>query len=132
MINNLEQVNFYVVKTDMQIKEKIIDDKVIIELSGKILGGDQVTMFHGLLHQKLDLNKKNIVLDLKEVIRVNSIGLGMFTSAYKAVKQANGRLVLSNITSVESLLSMTKLINIFDIYDDTKSALDSFDSIRTS
>jgi len=110
----------------MKFEDSLENDVVIIEISGKIMGGEETTLFHGKIHEYLTLNKKQIVLDLKDVDWMNSVGLGMLISALTAVKNAGGRLVLANITKIESILTITRLITVFEHYDSRDEAIKSF------
>jgi len=80
---------------------------VVLDLSGKIMGGEETTMFHGKMHELIQSGKRKFIIDLKNVEWMNSVGLGMLISAFTTVKNAKGRLVLANITNIESILSMT-------------------------
>ena len=97
-----------------------------MNLSGKIMGGEETTMFHGKLHELIQSGKKKIVVDLKAVEWMNSVGLGMLISALTTVKNAEGRLVLANITNIESILAMTRLITVFEHFDSREAAIKSF------
>jgi len=110
----------------MKFEDSVENDIVILDVSGKIMGGDETTMFHGKLHEYINQNKKNIVVDLARVDWVNSVGLGMLISALTTVKNAGGRLVLANITKIESILTITRLISVFEHYDSRAEALQSF------
>jgi len=99
---------------------------VVLELSGKIMGGEETTMFHGKLHEYIQAGKRQFVIDLKNVEWMNSVGLGMLISALTTVKNSKGRLVLANITNIESILTMTRLITVFEHFDSQASALKSF------
>lgn len=99
---------------------------IVLELSGKIMGGEETTMFHGKLHEYIQAGKRRFVIDLKSVEWMNSVGLGMLISALTTVKNAKGRLVLANITNIESILSMTRLISVFEHFDSQAAALKSF------
>ena len=110
----------------MKFEDSLLDDIVVMDVSGKIMGGEETTMFHGRLHEYINQNKKNIVVDLSKVDWVNSVGLGMLISALTTVKNAGGRLVLANITKIESILTITRLISVFEHYDSRDEALKSF------
>jgi anti-sigma B factor antagonist len=111
----------------MKFTDLITDkDIVVLDVSGKIMGGEETTMFHGKIHEYIQLNKRNFVLDLQKVEWMNSVGLGMLISSLTTVKNAGGRLVLANITNIESILAMTRLISVFEHYDSRESALKSF------
>ncbi len=110
----------------MKFEDSLVDNIVIIEVSGKIMGGEETTMFHGKIHEYIQLNKKNVVVDLGKVDWMNSVGLGMLISALTTVKNAGGRLVLANISKIESILTITRLISVFEHYDSRKDAVASF------
>lgn len=99
---------------------------VVLDLSGKIMGGEETTLFHGKIHEFIQANQKNFVLDLAKVEWMNSVGLGMLISALTTVKNAGGRLVLANITNIESILAMTRLITVFEHFDNRAAAVKSF------
>jgi anti-sigma B factor antagonist len=110
----------------MKFEDKLEGNIVILDVSGKIMGGEETTMFHGKIHEYMSQNKKNIVVDLAKVDWMNSVGLGMLISALTTVKAAGGRLVLANITKIESILTITRLISVFEHYDSRALALKSF------
>jgi anti-sigma B factor antagonist len=110
----------------MKFDDFLEGDVVIINVAGKIMGGDETTLFHGKIHEYITANKKNIVIDLKSVDWMNSVGLGMLISALTTVKNAGGRLVLANITKIESILTITRLISVFEHYDSRDEAVKSF------
>ena len=99
---------------------------VVLNLAGKIMGGEETTLFHGKLHELIQSGKKKIVVDLKAVEWMISVGLGMLISALTTVKNAEGRLVLANITNIESILAMTRLITVFEHFDSREAAVASF------
>lgn len=106
----------------MKFEDKLHDDIVVIDISGKIMGGEETTMFHGRIHEYIQRNKKNFVIDLTKVDWMNSVGLGMLISALTTVKNAGGRLILANITKIESILTITRLISVFEHYDSKDEA----------
>jgi anti-sigma B factor antagonist len=111
----------------MKITDEVKNDIVIFHLEGKVMGGPDATMFHGKLHEYIDGGKKKVVIDLKKVEWMSSVGLGMLISAMTAVKNGGGELKLANITnSIQSLLTITRLATIFEAHDTVDDALNSF------
>lgn len=110
----------------MKFDDFVESDIVVLDISGKIMGGEETTMFHGKIHEYISGNKKNFVVDMAKVDWMNSVGLGMLISALTTVKNAGGRLVLSNITKIESILTITRLISVFEHYDSRDAAIASF------
>ena len=99
----------------MKFTADLTSDVVTLNLSGKILGEPrESTMFHGTIHEFLALNKRNFIIDLARVERINSIGLGMLIAGYTSVTRADGRFVLCNFTNVESILTVTRVLKVFE------------------
>jgi len=102
----------------MKFNDILEGDVVILDVSGKIMGGEETTMFHGKIHEYINQNKKNFVVDLKDVDWMNSVGLGMLISSLTTV--------LANITRIESILTITRLISVFEHFDSREEAMKSF------
>ena len=110
----------------MKFDDILEGDIVILEISGKIMGGDETAKFHDKLHEYIKNNKKNVIIDLAKVDWMNSIGLGMLISALTTVRNAGGKLVLANIDKIESILTITRLISVFEHHDSRELALKAF------
>lgn len=98
----------------------------VFEMSGKIMGGDDATMLYGRVREYINNNIKRFVLDMAKVDWINSVGLGTLISVVTTTRNAGGRLVLANITNIESILTLTRLISVFDHYDSRAEAIKSF------
>ncbi|HZQ17608.1 MAG TPA: STAS domain-containing protein [Terriglobales bacterium] len=71
--------------------------------------------------------KKNIVLNLGGVTYVDSSGLGELVKTHVTIRNLQGEVKLVNLSKrVKELLQMTKLVSVFDIYEDEASAIVSF------
>lgn len=111
----------------MKMQDEIKGNVAIIYLEGKVMGGPDATMFHGKLHELVNAGKKQVVVDLAKVEWMSSVGLGMLISALTTVKNAKGELKLANVTeSIKSLLTITRLVTIFDTHDSVEKAIASF------
>lgn len=111
----------------MKMQDEIKGNVAIIHLEGKVMGGPDATMFHGKLHELVNSGKKQVVVDLAKVEWMSSVGLGMLISALTTVKNAKGELKLANVTeSIKSLLTITRLVTIFDTHDSVDKAIKSF------
>lgn len=110
----------------MKVKTKEQYNAVILELKGNVMGGPEAEKFGQQLHQFLDADKKNVIVDLAGVKFMNSSGLGMLISGYTTMKNGGGTLKLANATEkINSLLIITKLISIFEHYDSVDDAVKS-------
>jgi anti-sigma B factor antagonist len=112
----------------MQISERKIGDVMIVDVSGKITlgdGGDAALKdkIRSLVHQ----GHRKVLLNLGDVSYVDSAGLGEIVQSYATVNKNGGQLKLLNVTKrIKDLLSITKLLTVFDTYDSEAEAVTSF------
>ena len=112
----------------MDVSERVVGDVVIVDVSGKITlgeGGDTVLgdKFRSLVQQ----GRRKLLLNLGDVSYVDSAGLGSIVQSYATVKNQGGALKLVNPTKrLKDLLSITKLLTVFDTYDNEAEAVTSF------
>jgi anti-sigma B factor antagonist len=100
---------------------------MILEPKGKIMGGPDATVLHDQLHEYIDKNKKKVVIDLSKVEWMNSTGLGILISGLTTLRNNGGELKLACVTDkIESLLTITKLITVFESFDTVEDAVKSF------
>jgi len=111
----------------MQIKERTVDDVVILDVSGKILIGDGEVQLKRKLTQLLENGHRQMIINLGEVPYMDSSGLGAIVRCFTAVRRAGGELKLINLTQrLLDLLTITKLMTVFQTYDTEEQALQSF------
>ena len=73
--------------------------------------------------------QKRILLNLAEVSYIDSAGLGSLISSYTTARREGGGLKLVNLTKrIQDLLAITKLITVFETFDNEAEALASFGS----
>ena len=111
----------------MQIAERSAGNVKVLDLSGQITftQGDQLfkDKIHSLIHQ----GHKNILVNMADVTHVDSAGLGELVSAYTTVTKAGGSMKLVNLTRrLTDLLSITKLLTVFDTFESEQEALTNF------
>ena len=111
----------------MQIAERESGAVTVLDLSGKITLGEDGNLLKDKLQSLLHQNKKNILFNLANVSYVDSAGLGAIVSAYTTVTREGGSLKLANVTKkLQDLLSITKLLTVFETFDSEDEALRSY------
>jgi anti-sigma B factor antagonist len=112
----------------MQLEQRIAGNVAIITINGDITlnkGGD--VLLKDKVQSLIQQGQKNIIVDLGGVSYVDSAGLGQIVQAYATTKNKGGALKLLNVTKrLKDLLVVTKLLTVFDTFDDEKTALASF------
>lgn len=111
----------------MKMQERKTDNVVILELSGKIMGGPDAVTLNDKLHELIEAGNTNVVADLGGVNWMNSSGLGILIGGLTTMRNNNGDLKLANITDrIQSLLMITKLLSVFESFDSLEKAVESF------
>jgi len=111
----------------MEMVEHIENEIVVLELSGKIMGGPDAATLNEKLHDLVESGNTRVVADLSNVNWMNSSGLGILINALTTIRNAGGDLKLASVTDkIKSLLKITKLLTVFNTYDSTEDAINSF------
>jgi anti-sigma B factor antagonist len=112
---------------ELNINERQAGDVTVLDMSGKITIGEGSVALRGAIRRLIEEGKKKILLNLSQVSYVDSSGIGEFVASFTAINREGGQLKLLNLTQkIQDLLAITKLLTVFDTYDDEQSALNSF------
>ena len=111
----------------MKLEDYEKEGVLILEPKGKIMGGPDATLLHEKLHDCIESGTMKVVIDLSKVDWMNSTGLGILISGLTTLRNNGGELKLANVTDkIQSLLTITKLVTVFEAYDSIDEALKSF------
>ena len=115
----------------MQIEERIVGDVTILDLKGKMTLGEGDELLKDKINSLIHQGQKNLLLNLEGVPYIDSAGLGEIVRTYTTVSRQGGALKLVNLTKrITDLLSITKLLTVFETYDNEADAVRSFSSAR--
>jgi len=108
----------------MKIKQNPAENAMILELSGKIMGGPDFDKFKGEIAKVDEGGDRNVILDMSGVPWINSTGLGILITGYHSIKAAEGSMMICNVKErVLSIFYISQLENIFDVYETREEAL---------
>jgi anti-sigma B factor antagonist len=111
----------------LEIKERHSDDVTILDLAGKITIGDGSLQLRDAVNRLLDAGRKQIIINLEGVTYVDSSGIGELVSRHTTTKNQGGKLKLLKLTKkIKDLLMITRLLTVFEIYEDEQAAVESF------
>lgn len=111
----------------LSIKDRQNGDVTILDLSGKITIGEGSVQLREAVRRMLDEGRKKILLNLGDVSYVDSSGIGELVSSYTTTGNNGGQLKLLNQTKkIHDLLTITKLVTVFETHDDEGTAIASF------
>jgi anti-sigma B factor antagonist len=115
----------------LTIRQRQVRGAVIVDLEGGITLGETNRKLHEAIKLIVDDKKQEVILNLAKVTKIDSSGLGEIVAAHATIKAIRGSLKLVNLPeNVADLMMMTKLLTVFDVYDDESTALDSFEKDR--
>ncbi len=111
----------------MKIEKRIVGDVHLLDCSGKITLGEGTMAVRNTVREVLKNGGKKIVLNLADVNYIDSSGIGELVSSFTTVTNQSGQLKLLNLTKkIQELLAITKLLTVFQTFDDEQAAIKSF------
>ncbi len=111
----------------MKIVERKVGDVTLLDLHGKILIGEGDDALRDAVTKLVDGGTTKLLLNLEDVPYVDSAGLGEIVRCYTTVSRKDGNLKLINLTKkIKDLLSITKLLTVFETYDSEDEGVKSF------
>jgi len=112
---------------ELNINERQAGDVTVLDMSGKITIGEGSVSLRAAIRRLLEEGKKRILLNLAGVSYIDSSGIGELVSSFTAINKEGGQLKLLNLTQkLQDLLTITKLLTVFDVYESEAEALNSF------
>ena len=112
---------------ELNIKQRQAGDVSILDLDGQVRMGDSATALRGAIRGLVAGGDKKILLNLAGVKYIDSGGIGELIANYTTVGRGGGQMKLLNLTDkVQDLLVITKLLTVFDVYENEPEALSSF------
>jgi len=113
----------------MEIAERQVGDVTILDLDGKMTLGEGDELLKDKVNSVVSQGRKQLVLNLAAVPYIDSAGLGEIVRTYTTVSRQGGSLKLLGLTKrIADLLSITKLLTVFETYDSEDDAVRSFTS----
>ena len=112
---------------ELDVKQRQAGDVTILDCNGSIRMGDGAVSLRNAIRGLNEQGSKKILLNLHEVKNVDSSGIGELIANYTTLSRDGGQLKLLNLTEkIQNLLVITKLLTVFDSYDNEAEALNSF------
>jgi anti-sigma B factor antagonist len=115
---------------DIRIVERPIGDVTVLDIVGKLVMDRSAQHLKDKIYSLISQKRTQVVLNLKDVPYIDSSGLGELVAAYGSVMKAGGTLKLLNVTSRNhDLLSITRLVTVFESFDSESEAVRSFQTL---
>jgi len=112
---------------ELNIKERQAGSVTVLDMQGRITIGEGSVALRNTIRKLLEEGKKSILLNLAGVGYVDSSGIGELVSSFTAVNKEGGKLKLLKLTQkIQDLLAITKLLTVFDTFEEEQEAIDSY------
>jgi anti-sigma B factor antagonist len=99
----------------------------VVDLPGRITHGDGDMEMRQAIVDLLENGSGSIVLNMDKVVYMDSAGIGELVACHKKVVEKGGMMkILKPNQKVLDLFTITKLIQLFEVFQDEKDALTSF------
>ena|SRR5689334_15059617 len=114
----------------MTISDRIAGDVAVIDLKGRVTFGEGAELLRDKINSLLHQGRTKLLLNLSGVDYIDSAGLGEIVGTFATVRRQGGTLKLLGLTSrIRDLLSITKLLTVFETFDAEGKAVESFSSV---
>ena len=112
---------------NLTITERRNGSVTVLDLSGNIRLGEGNIELHNILRFLVEKGERKVLLNLAQVTYIDSSGLGELVAGYTTLQKNGGELKLLNLTErVNELMVITKLLTVFDVFENEPEAVNSF------
>jgi anti-sigma B factor antagonist len=115
-----------------KVTQREEDGISILQLKGRLTFGPEDILLDDEIRETLAAGTVRVVIDLANVDKIDSAGLGTLLYARGELRRAGGGLALANLQPAQMrVLLVAKLETVFDVFDSQLDAINSFFPART-
>ena len=108
----------------LSVNTRKVQGVVVMDMSGKLTAGEAVLLLRNTVRSFTEDGSRKFLLNLGSVSYIDSAGLGELIATYTTLRNKGGDVKLLNLTkTAKGLLQMTKLLTVFDTFDDEAKAV---------
>jgi anti-sigma B factor antagonist len=108
----------------VQISRRQLDKTTIFDVSGDIDLANSPAVRKALLKEIRDNRTPRVVMNLSNVRYIDSSGVASLVEGLKAARDVGSRFILFGLsTSAREVLQLSRLLKIFEVYDNEEQAL---------
>jgi len=113
----------------MTIDERRIGDVTILKVDGRIVYGDGAQELREYIVNLMDQARLKFLLDLRDVIYIDSFGVGVIAAKYVSLRRKGGDLKLVHPSArSHRVMTISGLMKIFESFDSAEDGLRSFEN----
>lgn len=112
---------------NMSSCKRDIGSVTIVDIRGRIVLGEESASLIKLVSELLNKGHNHILLNLADVICIDSAGFAYLIASLASVRKRRGDLKLLNPSdNVRAVMQLSKLFTVFEVGEDEASAVKSF------
>src|SRR4051812_43604840 len=116
-----------------KLNTRKVGDVVIVDMSGQLQTGEPVLLLRNTVRHFMEDGSRKFILNLAQLSHIDSSGLGELVIIYTSARNRQGDVKLLNLpTMAKDLLQITKLVTVFDLYDDETKAVNSLAAVKAA
>ena len=114
---------------NFNIRERRIGNVAVLDMDGQLRTAGSGAPLIDTIRRLLDEGWNRILLNLSGLASTDANGLGDLLASHNSVNKKGGQIKFLHLTRrVRELMMQTRLLTVFDIYENESAALDSFKS----
>jgi anti-sigma B factor antagonist len=111
---------------DLQLGQREKEGICILDLDGSLTIGDSEMILRTTMVTLAEAGALNIILNLENVTEIDEDGLSALVFCYAQIVSSGGALKLLHLRPDLSLMILTKLDTVFEVFTDEQDAVNSF------
>jgi anti-sigma B factor antagonist len=112
---------------DIKIEERVIGHVTVLDIVGRLTIDEAAGRLKDKINSLISQQRTHIIANLGKVPYIDSGGLGELVASYGSITKANGAMKLLNVNARNhNLLSITRLLTLFESFESEADALRSF------
>jgi anti-anti-sigma factor len=111
----------------MPIDTRISERIAVLQVRGKLAVEEGAKELRNRVKELSSSGHRQIVLNLRDVSRIDSTGIEALVSSYTTIAKGGGQLKLARVSGkLNHLLEITRLSTVFETYEEESAAISSF------
>jgi anti-sigma B factor antagonist len=111
---------------DLQLNQREKEGIRILDFEGPLIIDDSETILRNAIGVLAEGRTVNVILNLADVTEIDDDGLGALVFSHARIVRSGGGLKLLNVPQDLSMMVLTKLDTVFEVFTDEQDAINSF------
>ncbi len=117
----------------MRVDVRQTEDVIIVDLAGRLVSGTGDQLLREVMNELLAASWTKILLNLSEVTKIDSAGIGELVASMKLAKRFGSRVKLLHVRGqIRDILELSQILPLLEIYEDEQAAIDAFSEADAS